>query len=387
MTSKSSGPGNADPSWRTPFDADPVPEEDLWFLPGPPDDLDRDPLAPPLPRANRRQAIVPQAWRAAQGDLAAELAKVAALFGALDERLRGLGQGAQHRLALLEAAELSWHIGDRVAPDRLGMWVSLRLSSSQDDAQALSRAAWAVRRLAGGSGPEVDLAVFLGRHDRPNAAEFGHAFIEPPSDLAGRLAEWQEAMAEAEGLHPISASALGFHLWQLGEISGAGAAADLEAAVVAARLATQAGPGSEARSGIVGKSSGRAFKRRTGGALFLPLALAGTGALRRGGEATAILGRWLAGAEASCLVALLVLERLEAWRRRAEEAAVDWSGRTPGRLIAVLADWPLVSAPMAEKETGASRAATQRNLDRLTEAELIREVTGQGRYRLWTAKL
>jgi DNA-binding IclR family transcriptional regulator len=42
---------------------------------------------------------------------------------------------------------------------------------------------------------------------------------------------------------------------------------------------------------------------------------------------------------------------------------------------------------MAEKETGASRAATQRNLDRLTEAELIREVTGQGRYRLWTAKL
>ena len=57
------------------------------------------------------------------------------------------------------------------------------------------------------------------------------------------------------------------------------------------------------------------------------------------------------------------------------------------RLIATLADWPLVSAPMAETETGASRAATQRNLDRLTGAGLIREVTGQGRYRLWTAKM
>lgn len=387
MTPKSSDPDNAELAWRTPFDADPVPEEELWFLPGPPDDLDRDPLAPPLPREDRRRAFVPAVWRTAQGDLAAELAQVAALFGALDERLRGLRQGARQRLALLEAAELSWHSGDRIAPDRLGMWVSLRLSSPQDEAQALSRAAWAVRRLSGGPGPEADLAVFLGRHDRPKAAGIGHAFMEPPSDLAGRLAEWQAAMAEAAGLHPIVASALGFHLWRLGEISGSGAAADLEAAVVAARLAARAGRGGEARSGTAGKRSGGAFERQTGGALFLPLALAGPGALRRGGEVAAVLGRWLAATEASCLAALLVLERLEAWRRRAEAATVGWSGRTPARLIAALADWPLVSAAMAETETGASRAATQRNLDRLSEAELIREVTGQGRYRLWTVKL
>jgi hypothetical protein len=134
MTQKSSDPDAADLSWRRSFEAHPVPEEELWFLPGPAEDLDWDPRTPPLPRADRRLAFVPVAWRKAQGDLAAELAQVAVLFGALEERLRRLGQGARQRLALLEAAELSWHSGDRVAPDRLGMWVSLRLSNPQDEA-------------------------------------------------------------------------------------------------------------------------------------------------------------------------------------------------------------------------------------------------------------
>ncbi|MCC0028718.1 MAG: MarR family transcriptional regulator [Brucellaceae bacterium] len=45
--------------------------------------------------------------------------------------------------------------------------------------------------------------------------------------------------------------------------------------------------------------------------------------------------------------------------------------------------WPQVTAPLAEAETGASRAAVQRNIDKLAERGLIREVTGQGRYRVW----
>ena len=50
-----------------------------------------------------------------------------------------------------------------------------------------------------------------------------------------------------------------------------------------------------------------------------------------------------------------------------------------------LAEWPLVSAPMAEALTGASRAAVQRNLAWMEERDLIREVTGQGRFRMWRA--
>lgn len=61
------------------------------------------------------------------------------------------------------------------------------------------------------------------------------------------------------------------------------------------------------------------------------------------------------------------------------------SGRTPPALCAVLANWPLVSAPMAEALTGASRAAVQRNLAWMEARGLIREVTGQGRYRMWRA--
>lgn len=39
----------------------------------------------------------------------------------------------------------------------------------------------------------------------------------------------------------------------------------------------------------------------------------------------------------------------------------------------------------AEAETGASRAAVQRNLDVLEARGLAREVTGQGRFRVWAA--
>ena len=42
---------------------------------------------------------------------------------------------------------------------------------------------------------------------------------------------------------------------------------------------------------------------------------------------------------------------------------------------------------MAEALTGASRAAVQRNLKWMEDRGLIREVTGQGRFRMWRACL
>jgi Fe2+ or Zn2+ uptake regulation protein len=42
---------------------------------------------------------------------------------------------------------------------------------------------------------------------------------------------------------------------------------------------------------------------------------------------------------------------------------------------------------MAEAHVGASRAAVQRNLDLMAARGVIREITGQGRYRIWTAAL
>ena len=51
------------------------------------------------------------------------------------------------------------------------------------------------------------------------------------------------------------------------------------------------------------------------------------------------------------------LDDVEVWAARAEAEMTSLSGRTPKALRAVLAEWPLVSAPMAETMTGASRAA------------------------------
>lgn len=336
------------------YDTDPS-EDDLWFLP-PEDDEPQDAFLPPGPRADTRTLFDPRDWRAAQDGLSAELADLALTFGALDERLRAGPEGWTHRLALMDVSDLGWWTGDRISVDRLALWTGLRIGATGDDVQALFRAGWAVRRLTGGAAPsvggwEAGLTAFLDR-----MAQGIEEVPETVADLA-------EVMRNAEGLHPVTQAAIAFHAWRA---LSQGIGQDTEAAIVAARHAA---------------SMGR------GGALFMPLALSGPGALRGTGEPDEKLAAWVQGAGQAVLAALLHLDRVSAWEIRAREAVEDLSGRTPPRLIDVLTAWPMVSAPLAEDLTGASRAAVQRNIDRFTRRNLIREVTGQGRYRVWTAAL
>jgi len=327
-------------------------EDDLWFLPGPIED--EPDYFPPGPRAEPRETEVLDDWQRAEADNAARLARIAGRIGALDDRLKRGPEGWQHRLALMEAADLSWFVGDRISQDRLALWISLRLSGVQDDTAALARVGWAVRRLAGGPGPEQDLSAFLDRRDPENLNDVAESF----SDRAGG---WLYLMGQAADLHPITRACMGFHLWSL---AGLGQHGDrMEAAVTAARIAA-----SEAR-----------------GAVFAPLAMGGAGGLRAGGSPFNRLARWLDGMETACLTAMRQLEDIEAWSARAVAEMASLSGRTPTALRAVLTEWPLVSAPMAEALTGASRAAVQRNLSWMEARGLIREVTGQGRYRIWCA--
>ncbi len=329
-------------------------EDDLWFLPSPiegePDDL------PPGPRSEPHETAVLDDWRAAEAVNAARLARVAGRLGALDERLKRGPNGWRHRLALIEAADLSWFAGDRVAPDRLALWISMRLSAAADDTASLARVGWAVRRLTGGPGPEQDLSAFLDRRDPENLADG----TEPFSDRAGG---WLDLIAQAIDLHPITRAAMGFHLWGL---AGLGPHGDrMEAAVTAARIAASEGKG----------------------AVFAPLAMGGAGGLRAGGLPADRLVRWLDGIETACLTAMRHLDDIEAWATRAEVEMTPLSGKTPPALRTVLIEWPLVSAPMAEALTGASRAAIQRNLAWMEARGLIREVTGQGRFRIWRIAL
>lgn len=128
------------------------------------------------------------------------------------------------------------------------------------------------------------------------------------------------------------------------------------------------------------------FDRGEGAGLpFLPLTLTGFAALTASGNPEARLTGWISGAHRAVLSALMTLERLAAWRARAEAETADLQGRTPARLIAALVAHPMLAAPQAEAATGASRAAVQRNLDTLVARGLVREVTGQGRFRVWAA--
>ncbi len=77
---------------------------------------------------------------------------------------------------------------------------------------------------------------------------------------------------------------------------------------------------------------------------------------------------------------------MQAWRHRAEKATRALQGRTPARLIEALIATPALSSEMAAELTGASRAAILRNLTWFEENHLIREMTGQGRFRFWTVR-
>lgn len=351
-------------------------DADLWFMPGPPEE-DPD-VFPPGPQPEGTEPEVVDAWRAAEAGQAAQLAHVAARLGILDERLRRGPVGWRQRLALIEASELSWLTQDRIGLDRLSLYVALRVSTATDDAQALYRMGWTVRRLAGGPGPiggsgVADLEAFLDRRDRPGHRErFDEAKV--PSRVQDmmdreafehRAASWLAMMRHATDLHPVTRACMGFHLWHVAELSPVDD--PLEAAVAAARVAVADLASSLDRPGTV----------------FAPIAMGGGAGVRTIGEPATRLARWLNAMESAVFAALRRLEEIEAWAAAAERAMAPLSGKTPPMLRAVFTSWPLVSAQMGETLTGSHRATVQRNIDWMEERGLIREVTGQGRYRMW----
>lgn len=237
-------------------------EDDLWFLPGP--DEEEDDVPPgfaPLPRANRDSLFEVADWRAAQNALSAELAQLTQIFGELDLRLREAGQGQRQRIALREVTDLSWWTGDRLSAEKLGLWVALRVGSTEDTEQALARSGWAVRRLTSGPFPAESYAAFLERETGEDVD------LSATADLA-------EVMASVEALHPVVQALVAFTAWRF---LGVEQSRDTEAAVLAARI-------------------GATMSRLLGqGALFLPLATTGPNAFRGQGSVEDKLAVWIRG--------------------------------------------------------------------------------------------
>lgn len=349
------------------YDRDEAGDDALWFLPDPADEDVSAATDPPW-RRPRRSEIVPTAadWAAAEAALAGPLARSALVLGALDERVRLSPPGLRRRLVCLEVSELSWHLGDRVTVDRLSLYLVHRLAATDEDAQSLSRAAWAVRRLERAQAPDLDaIAGFLDREATVDRPQYDLMSRPTGAEFAALVDAWRAEVAAAAGLHPLTRAALAWQGWRRHGLSGE--AAMIEGAVLAARLAGGA--------------------LRPGGLGFVPVALGGSAPLRPTGRVDEALAAWLHGIEAAALRGLMECDRIDRWAREAAARTGDMSGRTPARLIEALQKWPLVSAPMLETETGASRAAVQRNMTRFEDLGLVDEVTGQSRFRFWRLAL
>lgn len=345
------------------YDADPTTENDLWFLAPPPEDAAETDM--PWPMAARQASLDPDLWRAAEARCYRDLLDAGQALARFGERLRRCPAGTDRRIALRSVAAALHGEGTWLPPEQIALYQVLRIAAD-DSARDLARAGWAVRRLCGGAraaGPLDGLHRFLGRdtvqdpqappgEDRPVGAE-----LDLLSD------RWAGAVAAVSDLHPLTRAAYGFAAWR-GE--GLTLWDDLLEPAVAAML--------------IGAS---------GLAPFLPLAVGhrlDRGALAPGSEAVqARLAQFLAAAEAGASAALRDLARIIDWAARARAATSDLSGKTPPALIDALTRFPVVSAELVAETAGCSRPSARRNLAVFTDRGLIREITGQDRYRFWTA--
>jgi hypothetical protein len=330
-----------------------------------------DPDVSPVGPIPRPEPAGPSAWLAAEAALARPLAEAVEAFARLDERLRAwdpaLARAGVERLALAQAAALVRAEGAPVALERLTLWGASRIGRSAEEDAGMARAAWAARRLA--RGRWTPAARFEGRSrrgaaelaDRNDAAAAKGAFARVRGDAW--IAAAQAWAAEARGLraaHRFTQACAAERARAHAGLSDA--TATVESAVAAMRIAGRAG---------------------RGGTPFAPLARRRT----RGGERDVErLRAFYADLTIGCAEALSALERMQAWRGRAEAATADLSGRTPSRLVALLAARVAVSAQDAAEAGGVSVSAAARNLALLAERGLAREITGQGRFRMWTAR-
>ncbi len=344
-----------------PYDPSDVAEEDLWFLPDSLEDI--SPSDPPWPVAERNALLRADDWIRAEKQSACALLGAATAFVRLDERLNGLRDGAElaDRLALHEASDMSWSCGARVTPDRLALYDVMRLTHAGDD-RDLATALWVRQRLTRRVGPEAGLVDFLGRKTQSESGLADYARRPEGEEFIALAADWSGLQDAAPDIHPITRAALAFFGWRALGLSGQ--ETDLEAATVAARI---------------GAAEGRALA-------FLPLAMGGGRALHASGSISERLTSWYRGIEAASLRALMLLDGMRRWEVDALSRTATLSGRTPPALISALRATPALSAEMAARLTGSSRAAALRNLTWFEENGLVREITGQGRFRIWAAK-
>jgi hypothetical protein len=355
-----------------PTDDDEASPPSIW------DDENDAPLpAPPRVRAHHAQdddagdepdlAGDAAAWRRAEGRLARPLIEAVALFARVDERLRATAPAERRatagRLAITAATELLRREGEMIGPERLARAMLDREGMGGEDAPSLGRALWAAERLA--STAAHDGGRGAAAVEEPETEIDGRA--HPDGPLRALVARWRGAVAAADDLHPFTRAAYGRARWSALGLSAAGLVVERD--VAAMRAAAAAG---------------------MGGVGFAPLGRDGPRPDRfraAAGPAERSLSAWIGSLRDGAAAALATLDALAGWRAQAEAAVADLSGRTPPRLIAALIENPAVDAPTAARAAGISTSAAARNFAVLQARGVAREITGQDRFRVWTAAL
>lgn len=303
-------------------------------------------------------------WREAERDHARLLTDTARGLGRLEQALTHHGGVA--RLALIEASDLLWHEGIQIRPERLSMFHADRGSEPVADRADYALGLWAVERLSGdwALSDEECLSRFLGRRriDQADDALANIASLPSMPDSESARSAWLTARAAAQELHPITQAAYLANLWR--RSGPGGRERDLEATVIAARIAADDGPP------------------------FIPLAMGArrriAGSEGKAGGAGAILARFLEAAQGGAQRALLELGRLADWRTRAAAAPLK---KNPAALISLLDAEYAITTARAETHLGSVRQTALTSLYILREQGLVREITGGKSFLYWTADL
>lgn len=308
-------------------------DDDLWFLPGPPEDL--APTDPPWPQAPKPDLPHAQDWQAAP--YATELAETAYQLGRLRERMDASSDGLRHRLGLSEICALMALDGTRLGAEQLALYAEARMPGGAD-AQDLALAHWGLRRWRGRTDPLQDAPGFFDRRARP--------------EFAAEAADWVRAV-HAGPTHPLLRAGFAFAQARARGLAGSEFAAPplIVSALAALCLTPQR----------------------------LPLGAARRAELHRPEPAS-----WLAAIKRSTDHALMQTALCRDWSDKARALATT---RSEHRLLEACLRYPALSVPVAVAATGLSRASCQRGLARLSAAGLLREMTGQTRFRFWQAAL
>ena len=365
---------------RSLYDPDPVREEDLWFMPGPPEDV--APTDMPWAMADRGRArdsgLDVAVWRLAEAAQYRGLIAAVQAVARFGLRLKSFPAGVIERFALSSVSAVLKGEGVWLSPEQIALYRALRVSTD-DTARDLARASWGVRRLlgptkpsgrggsagAGGGDPLDGVRVFLGRSTVQDPQEVPGLDRSVGPEFSALSDHWRATVQGLQDVHPLTRAGVAYALWRASGITPF--EERLEPAVAALLI------GTDELAPFLPLADGHHLDRAVIGG-------------RAGGAEARLIG-FYGAVEAGALNALLMLDRLAAWQARAGQRTADLSGRTPLRLIDTLLRLPVLSAGLVAHDVGCSRPAARRNLALFARRGLVREVTGQARYRFWVVQL